>query len=109
VPLSEEEQRVLDEIERNFYGSDPDLARAVSSAEPIAVAPRSTLGVGLVAFISGIAIVTFGYTTSPFIGLLGVGAMIWGGLHVWKHAMRYLADQTTPLAEFRRRAGQPKK
>jgi hypothetical protein len=31
VPLSDEEQRILSEIEQRLYESDPDLAREVSS------------------------------------------------------------------------------
>jgi hypothetical protein len=84
VPLSEEEQRVLDEIERNFYGSDPDLARAVSAKEPKAKRPSSGFAVGVGAMVMGLLIVTFGYTTSPIIGLLGVIAMIWGGSQLWR-------------------------
>jgi Flp pilus assembly protein TadB len=30
VPLSENEQRILQEIEKNFYESDPEFARAVT-------------------------------------------------------------------------------
>jgi hypothetical protein len=32
MPLNEDEQRILEEIERQFYEEDPDLARSVASA-----------------------------------------------------------------------------
>ena len=32
VPLSEDEQRILHEIERSFYENDPEFARGVSTA-----------------------------------------------------------------------------
>lgn len=32
MPLNEDEQRILEEIERQFYEEDPDLAHSVASA-----------------------------------------------------------------------------
>jgi Protein of unknown function (DUF3040) len=85
VPLSEEEQRVLDEIEKNFYGTDPDLARSVATPPKAKPQVQKThIGVGVFALIAGLLIVTFGYTAHPLIGLVGVIAMIWGGVHVWQ-------------------------
>jgi hypothetical protein len=61
MPLDDKEQRILAEIERQFYEEDPELARAVEKIErPARVGVRlSVLGV-----IVGLAIVVayIGYT-----------------------------------------------
>jgi hypothetical protein len=61
MPLDDKEQRILAEIERQFYEEDPELARAVEKIErPARVGVRlSILGV-----IVGLAIVIayIGYT-----------------------------------------------
>lgn len=54
MPLDDKEQRILAEIERQFYEEDPELARAVQRVQrPLRVGVRlSILGV-----IAGLAIV----------------------------------------------------
>ena len=42
VPLSEDEQRILHEIERSFYENDPEFARGVSTATLNRHAGRNT-------------------------------------------------------------------
>src|SRR5947208_12092943 len=42
VPLSEEEQRILHEIERSLYENDPEFARGVSTATLKGHAGRNT-------------------------------------------------------------------
>ena len=58
VPLSEDEQRILHEIEQQFYETDPDLAHAVGSTSLYRHAFRRIK-----------------YATLTFI--LGIGVLVW--------------------------------
>ncbi len=53
VPLSENEQRILQEIEQQLYDSDPDLAREVSSTTIYRHAGRNLKWAGL-GFLGGL-------------------------------------------------------
>lgn len=79
MPLSEEEQRVLDEIERQFYASDPTLARTVQRSAPKTVTGRR-VGKGVVAIVAGIVVLLIGFTTSPLLGFCGFLLMLGGAL-----------------------------
>jgi hypothetical protein len=67
MPLDDKEQRILAEIERQFYEEDPELARAVQKIErPARVGVRlSLLGV-----IAGLAIV-IAYVSTTWIAVAG--------------------------------------
>jgi hypothetical protein len=75
VPLSEDEQRILHEIERSFYENDPEFARGVSTATLNRHAGRNTkwsiLGfvVGLFVLLSQLG--TFVLAAFGFLLMLG--------------------------------------
>ncbi len=75
VPLSEDEQRILHEIERSFYENDPEFARGVSTATLSHHAGRNTkwsvLGfvVGLLVLLSQLG--TFWLAAVGFLMMLG--------------------------------------
>ncbi len=75
MPLSEDEQRILHEIERSFYENDPEFARGVSTATLNRHAGRNTkwsiLGfvVGLLVLISQLN--TFWLSAVGFLLMLG--------------------------------------
>lgn len=75
VPLSEDEQRILQEIERNFYTSDPSFATKVSSQSLFRSATRlckwSALG-----FFVGLGILLFSFTISIPLGFVGFLIML---------------------------------
>jgi hypothetical protein len=75
VPLSEDEQRILHEIERQFYEHDPDFARGVSSTTLYTHAGRNlkwaTLG-----FVAGLVLMLASFTTSLWLGFAGFLAML---------------------------------
>lgn len=96
MPLSEEEQRVLAEIERTFYEEDPTFVRAVRGADPSAgavlgdrpVGPRPSSSVlnnarPLPPFFAlalvGAALMTFGYSVHVALGFFGV-CILFAGL-----------------------------
>ncbi|MBW3610262.1 MAG: DUF3040 domain-containing protein [Actinobacteria bacterium] len=77
MPLSENEQRILQEIEQQLYDSDKDLARKVSSTTIYRHAGRNLKWAGL-GFISGLVFMVLTVQTLPlafagFLAMLGSG------------------------------------
>jgi Protein of unknown function (DUF3040) len=97
VPLSEEEQRVLAEIERTFYEEDPTFVRAVRGADPAASGTRlgdrpahpqakpmvlnsaRPLPPFFALAVAGAALMTFGYSVHVVVGFFGV-CILFAGL-----------------------------
>ena len=75
MPLSEDEQRILQEIEQQFYEHDPDLAREVSSTTVYRHAGRNlkwaTLG-----FLVGFAVLILSFASSLILGFVGFLIML---------------------------------
>ncbi|MDP8953851.1 MAG: DUF3040 domain-containing protein [Actinomycetota bacterium] len=77
MPLSENEQRILQEIEQQLYDSDKDLARKVSSTTIYRHAGRNLKWAGL-GFVSGLVFMVLTVQTLPlafagFLAMLGSG------------------------------------
>ncbi len=72
MPLDDKEQRILAEIERQFYQEDPELARAVQKIErPSRVGVRlSLLGV-----VAGLAIV-IAYVNITWVAVIGFALVV---------------------------------
>ena len=68
MSLDDREQRILQEIERQFYEEDPDLAHAVRNIDR-----SGRFGVRLPAFgaVIGAAITIISFTFSPWLALVG--------------------------------------
>lgn len=62
MPLDDKEQRILAEIERQFYEEDPELARAVEKIERPA---RFGVRLSLVGVVIGLAIVIAYVSITP--------------------------------------------
>jgi hypothetical protein len=75
VPLSDREQKILEEIEKNLYEEDPRLARGSRSR----LNNSSRFKLGLVLFVLGLAILV-GFFASGLVvvGVLAFGAMVSG-------------------------------
>lgn len=78
MPLSEQEQRLLDEMERSLYHHDADDvarvgARGRASYTAIALAIIAAV-VGLILLIVGVVV------QQPLVGVLGFGVMFGGAL-----------------------------
>src|ERR1700710_1582330 len=69
MPLSEHEQRLLDEIEQALYAEDPKFASSVRSARP-RNRTRTMLAVAIVGVLVGLAVVMIGLTRD--LGAVGV-------------------------------------
>lgn len=72
MPLDDKEQRILAEIERQFYQEDPELARAVRQIEKPA---RVGAKLSLLGVIVGLAVV-IAYVSYTWVAVLGFGLLV---------------------------------
>ncbi|QUQ71681.1 DUF3040 domain-containing protein [Kutzneria sp. CA-103260] len=85
MPLSEHEQRLLDQIERALYAEDPKFASTVRGARLRRPSRRRRL-YGIVAFLVGVALLVFGVivplklASIPIVSVLGFLVMFIGAL-----------------------------
>ncbi len=95
VPLSEHEQKILEEIEKNLYQEDPGFAHGVRRARPrLQESRRARLG--LLSFIGGFALlIAFFVWPSPFLGVAAFGAMV-GGIVVMAGSAHGLLTASRP-------------
>ncbi|TAK71100.1 MAG: DUF3040 domain-containing protein [Actinomycetota bacterium] len=80
MPLSEHEQRLLEQMERALYQEDPKFASTLRSGAS-GRAHRTRAILGIVAFLGGIALLLSGVaTTWIWLGVLGFAVMLAGAL-----------------------------
>ena len=75
VPLSEDEQRILSEIEANLYETDPALAEEVRSTTVFRHGFRN-LRRSILGFLAGIVFMIFTLSTSFWLSFLGFVIML---------------------------------
>ena len=75
MPLSEDEQRILQEIEQQFYEHDPALAREVGSTTLYRHAGRN-LKWAAMGFVAGFALLVAFFARSLLIGFAGFLVML---------------------------------
>lgn len=88
VPLSEDEQRILQEIERSFYESDPAFAREVSAAVASRHASRN-VKVSAVVFVLALVALVLSFATSAILGFAWFLVMV-GSAWMFQHNVRKL-------------------
>jgi len=73
MALDDHEQKILAEIERQFYEEDPELARAVRQ-----IAKPSRIGVRLamLGVVAGLAIVIAFFASNTLVAFLGFGVLV---------------------------------
>lgn len=72
MPLDDKEQRILAEIERQFYAEDPELARAVQKIERPA---RFGVKLSMLGVIAGLAIV-IAYVDILWVAVAGFALLV---------------------------------
>lgn len=85
MPLSEHEQRLLDQIERALYAEDPKFASAVRTTDLRSVM-RRRMRWSVVVFVIGFGMLLAG-VTEPVIGIVGFLVMLGAlglALSAWK-------------------------
>ena len=75
MPLSEEEQRILSEIERRFYASDPKTAHQLSTTTLYRHAGRNCKWAAA-GFVAGLAILLVSFASSLILGAVGFLIML---------------------------------
>jgi hypothetical protein len=75
VPLNEDEQRILSEIEQQFYESDPAFARGVEQTTLYRHAGRN-LKWAAVGFVAGFVLLVLAFASSLVLGFIGFLAML---------------------------------
>ena len=98
MPLSDHEQRLLEQMERALYAEDPKFATSMRNPRTIAGSKRRA-ALGVVAFLSGIGLLVAGVATRLVpIGVVGFLAML-GGIWLAVVAMRPGSAEENPEAE----------
>ncbi|HEX7167449.1 MAG TPA: DUF3040 domain-containing protein [Acidimicrobiales bacterium] len=87
MPLSEDEQRILQEIEKNFYDSDPAFAREVGAVSPAEKTGRK-LRWSVFSFVAGLLVLILGFTESVLLGFLGFAVMVGSGFVFYVNAAK---------------------
>lgn len=87
MPLSEDEQRILGEIEANLRASDPDLARQVGSTTVYTESLRK-LKWGIVAFVAALAGTVLLLTVNHLAAFAGFLAMVATALFIESNARK---------------------
>jgi len=87
VPLSDEEQRILSEIEQRLYESDPDLAREVSSTTVYTHAFRN-LKWSALGFVVGVVLMIVTLSVSFVLAFGAFVIMLASALYFERNARR---------------------
>ncbi len=102
MPLSEDEERILTEIERHLYASDPALARQVAATANAPVPARRTQLAALgaaVALVATIALLSVNPLAAFVLGFLPMLACGWQLERALRRFGRHSAEQVA--ATFR--------
>ncbi len=92
MPLSEQEQRLLDEMERNLYKHEADIVSTSSGPRTVNYT-RVALGIALVA--AGLAVVVIGVVVQfALIGVAGFGLAVGGAMLALTASRPAEADET---------------
>jgi hypothetical protein len=87
VPLSEDEQRILSEIEAKLYESDPGLARDIADTTVYTHAYRN-LKWAMLAFVAGLVMLVLTLSVSFLLAFGGFLIMLAAALAVERNARR---------------------
>ena len=88
MPLSEDEQRILREIEENLSATDPKLVQQVSDTTLYRHAAR-VIKWAVVGFVVGLLLMVFTFTTTLILGVVGFLVMLGCALAI-EHNVRKL-------------------
>lgn len=75
MPLSEDENRILNQIEQRLYAEDPASAERISATTLPRYLARNC-GWAALGFVAGLVVLLVGFTTSWVLGLLGFVIMV---------------------------------
>ena len=87
MPLSEDEQRILHEIERNFYEQDPEFAKEVAT-ETVYRHSGRIIRVAAIAFLAGLIILISQFANNVAVGFAGFLIMFGSGYVIERNVRR---------------------
>ena len=87
MPLSEDEERILKDIEREFYENDPAFAREVGETTLYKHAWRN-IKLSLVGFVAGLALLVFALSVSYLFAFGGFLVMLGCALVIERNARK---------------------
>jgi len=105
VPLSEHEQRLLDQIERALYAEDPKFATTVRSSD-LRTHMRRRLRRAAFVLVVGVVLLVLGLSTSPAVGIAGFAVMVIA-LLLGLSALKRLGGSSTTLRTVGGNASRP--
>ncbi len=98
--LSDHEQRILAEIERNLKAEDPEFVRQVSEAKPPAKSSARLFQLSLFGLLIGIALLG-GYFTNIGFGVVGFLVMVASLVGIVTAVRNLTAVGRSPTSAFR--------
>jgi hypothetical protein len=91
MPLSEHEQKILEDIERSLQKEDPRFAQQVSHHSLFSLLSRR-IRVGALAFVAGFVMLML-FMVSLWVALAGFAVMLFSALFVYNQLRRLGRDQ----------------
>jgi len=104
VPLSEDEQRILSEIEAKLYESDPALAHDIADTTIYTHAYRN-LKWGLLGFVVGLVMLILMLSVTFYLSCVGFGIMLFSALTIERNARRMGKAGLEQITQSMRAAG----
>jgi hypothetical protein len=104
VPLSEDEQRILSQIEQQLYETDPSLARGIADTTVYSDAYRH-LKHGIFGFVAGLVVMVGTLHLGARFAAIGVIIMFVSALSIVANGRRMGKAGIDQLAESMRAAG----
>lgn len=101
MPLSEDEQRILHEMEQKLYEHDRGFAERVRASGPRGSARRSVRW-SVLLFIAGLAILLFSFRSSLLLGTFGFLVMVFSTLLFERSARQAYGARTEPVSSGHR-------
>ena len=97
MPLSEQEQRILEDIERRLQAEDPRFAQQVERASLTSHVSRR-IRWGAVAFLVGFVMLML-FVVSEWVAIAGFGVMLLSALFVYQQIQRMGGDQIRAVGQ----------
>jgi Protein of unknown function (DUF3040) len=94
VPLSEEEQRILQEMEQKLYASDRGFSARTRPENPHLVARRATRWSVLI-FVVGLAVLLVSFRSSIVLGVCGFLVMLFASI-IFERSVRHVRGAKPP-------------
>jgi hypothetical protein len=96
MPLDDNEQKILAEIERQFYEEDPELVRAVKRIDHPS---RSRLRLAAIGVVAGLATILIFFATNTVIALGGFAVLLVSATVLAPEIKRWVAPSESESEE----------